>query len=212
MLSHNSPEFGLLPLVKQFRDDYFPACLAILHPSVFFDDDTFNPGDLDELEARRQLKTNPKTDSICEITPDYGLFKKSDVVGIRLRAGNQSGRDVFIAPDSNDFGALVESANPIPYMAYDSRTPIVPKGKRMVVLLKDGTRPAAIIDHKGGRTYNLQGERIKVLYQAKRFAAAEAYILTEKPMPAPMVAGGQISVKRVKRYECGTIWRLIDGR
>ena len=212
MLSRSSQEIELIPLVKQFCDDFFHDCLVILHPSVFFDDDTFNNGDLDELEARKELKTNPKTERICEITPDYGLFKKADVIGIRHREGNQIGGDAFYAPDSHQFKKLVVYAKPIPYMAYDSLTPIVPRDKKMVVLLKDGTYPVAIVDHKGGQTYNHQSERGKVLYQAKRFGAGKAFILTEKSMPKPMVEDGKISVEAVRTYDRGTIWRLNDGR
>ena len=212
MLSRNSAEIALVPLVKQFCDEFFPDCLVILHSSVFYDDDAFPPknGKRDKRLDRNELKTNPKTDSMCEVTPDYGIFRKSDVVRLRRKLG--SGKQYYIYPNQDQFVPLLESAKPIPYMAYDSLKPRVPKGKRMLVLLKKGAYPVAIVDHKGGKTYNLQSERIKVLAQARRFGAEEAYMLNEKSIPEPMKVDGEVSVKVVKKYKDGTIWKLMDER
>jgi len=189
--------------------------MVILHSSVFFKDASFRTGELDEKTARKELKTNPKTKNICEVTPDYGLFRKTDVLGIRLSVGKKAGKELFIALDSPHFTELVEFADPIAYMAYERDAPNVPPNKRMVVLVKDGSHPAAVVDHKGGKTYNSKSERIKVLAQAKRFGANAAFMLTEKAikdMPMPIVTGGPVAVEMVKAYENGTIWRLLDQR
>jgi hypothetical protein len=212
MLSRNSAEITLVPLVKNFCDEFFSDCLVILHSSVFYDDDAFPPknGKRDKRLDRQELKTNHKTAGMCEVTPDYAMFKKSDVV--RLRRKLESGKQEFIYPDEDEFVSLLEKAKPIPYMAYDSLKPRVPKGKRMLVLLKKGSYPVAIVDHKGGKTYNLQSERIKVLAQARRFGANEAYMLTEKSIPELVKGDGEVAVEVVKKYRDGTIWKLIDER
>jgi len=212
MLSRNSAEIALVPLVKQFCTEFFPDCLVILHSSVFYDDDAFPPknGKRDKLLDRQELKTNPKTAGMCEVTPDYGIFRKSDVV--RLRRKDESGKQEYIYPNEDHFVTLLESAKPIPYMAYDSLEPKVPKGKRMLVLLKKGSYPVAIVDHKGGKTFNLQSERIKVLAQARRFGAGKAYVLTEKSIPEAVKGDGDVAINVVKKYKDGTIWKLMDER
>jgi hypothetical protein len=212
MLNRHSAEIALVPLVKQFRGEFFPDCLVILHSSVFYDDDVFPPknGKRDQRLDRKELKTNPKTASMCEVTPDYGIYRKSDVV--RLCIKRRNGQQYYIYPNEDHFETSLEFAKPIPYMAYDSLRPKVPKGKVMLVLLKKGANPVAVVDHKGGKTYNLQSERVKVLAQARRFGAGKAYILTEKSISEAVNCDGEIAVKVVKSYRDGTIWKLLDMR
>ncbi len=163
MLYHESVEFKLLDTVKLFCADQFPNCLVVLHASVFFHDETFIVDRLDENEARRELCTNPKAKHMCEVTPDYALFRKEDVLGIRQRKGNTNGEEVFIAPDSIEFEKLVGSSAPIPYVAWEKFLLSVPKGKKMVVMLRDQTFPVAVVDHKGKSDLNLQAQRRKVV-------------------------------------------------
>ena len=211
MHNHNSPEIKLIPTVKPFCRDHFPDCLIVFHPSVYFRDDTFKDDTWAESDARIQLGTDPKTNHVCEITPDYGIFRKHDVIGIRLVVGNQIRRELpLIPPESPHFAFLTEFPDPIPYVAWERCVQTVPAGKVMVVVLKDDTYPVAVIDHKGGRTYNIQGQRRKALAQARRFGASEAYMLTEVPISEPVKCEEPISASLVATYADCEIWRLNE--
>lgn len=209
MHDHNSPEIKLIPTVKQFCQEKFPGCVMIFHPSVFFNDKTFKDDSWDEADARIQLGTNPKTKQICEVTPDYGIFRAEDIIGIRMVIGNKVHRELpLIKPGTPQFSFLTEFCDPIPYIAWNGHVEIVPNGKVMVVVLKDKTFPVAVIDHKGGRTYNIQSQRKKALAQARRFGASVSYMLTEASLPEPVRCDGEVSASVFATYPDCTIWEL----
>ncbi|HRT05665.1 MAG TPA: hypothetical protein P5204_08205 [Kiritimatiellia bacterium] len=211
MHKHDSVEIRLIPTVKRFCQEHYPDCTVIFHPSVYFSDPTFkHPGwDLAVPEARAMLGTNPQTKTICEVTPDYGLFRTNDIIGIRLFTGRKNKRALpLIRPGTDLFIALTEFCDPIPYMVWESVAPADPKGMLMMVVLKDGAYPVAVVDHKGGKTYNISKQRIKAVTQARRFGAKECYMLTESRPPEPVRLDGAISVEQRAVYSDCTIWRM----
>ncbi len=212
MINRHSVEFTLLPTVKQFAADYYPDGVVIFHPSVYFPDATFRCEPLDESEARRELGTSPQTKNICEITPDYGIFRKEDVVGIRMRVGQTNGEELSISPCSPQFDTLTSAAAPIPYVVWQSAIQSIPKGKKMVVVVKDGAYPIAVVDHKGKGDINSQAQRRKVAYQARRFCARDIFMITDNKTSSLVRESHPITASVVKGYELGTVWRLTDHR
>lgn len=212
MINHKSVEFLLLPAVQKFCAKTYPNCLVIFHPSVFFADPTFRTLPLDEAEAKTELGTSPKTKNIAEVTPDYGIFRKTDILGIKMRIGQTNGEELFVEPYSPQFSKLTSAAAPIPYMAWQSQIQSVPKGKKMVVVLKDNTFPRAIVDHKGKSDVNSQKQRRKVAYQARRFGAPEIFMLTDTNATRLVKKSGPLSVAPVFECGLGTIWKMSDTR
>jgi len=205
MASHSGPELQLLSTVRAFCADRFTASLVIFHPSVYFNDDIFNRL---PLSACVSLGTSRKTKTPCEVTPDYAVFQKKDVLGALLRTGGVSGRDLRFDPTSTHFFDLISHSDPIPYMGYEATTPYVPKGKRLIIILKDGAKPLAVLDHKGGLTYNSVSQRRKVLVQARRFAAPIAFMVVEKPKRKEVLHGTEVVAVQAGSFSDADIYEL----
>lgn len=213
MASHSGPELKLLPTVRSFCADRFPDGVVIFHPAVFFYDEIFACPDKSKETYeffRSELGTSRKTKTVCEIIPDYAVFRKSDVLGALLRAGESSGRDLHFDPTSSHFLDLISHSDPIPYMGYESKTPCVPKDKRLVVVLKDGAKPLAILDHKGGSTFNALGQRRKVFAQARRFDCQVASMVVEKPRPCDVVRGTSITAEHIAGFQDADVYELRE--
>jgi hypothetical protein len=171
-----------LPHVKDFAESQYPGSIVVFHGAVFWDDNVFVS--LDECAAKKLGISENKVRG--ELIPDYTVFYADDVICAYEKQGSgapdPSKPDLLIPKGTDRFNEIIEfKTKHIPYIVYKGGDLPIKSGRRVVVVLRHGANSLAILDHKGGETdYNSSQSRARVIFQARRFGAPEAYVVVNK--------------------------------